>query len=234
MLKNEILHLHLFDNYLLSFVLFSQCLNVIYNFFYIFLLKVRQLLNTKFNQKIKNHLSDINDIFISNNNDLILFKKELNKIYSFSHSKVKIIKYTPKLSTENKNEYKSLLSKYYKYHTTRVVPTKIKFVADNKNNKPLEFKCDGDKEIELNISKNKINYKYNYKNAQCFQTTMVFHNKNRYYLGNYDIKITKFNTFYNAKYNSTFKIGRDDIINIKNHIPVKKEIGNGYKLILVP
>ena len=198
------------------------------------LLKVRQLLNTKFNQKIKNNLADINDIFISNNNDLILFKKELNKISSLSHSKVKIIKYTPKLNADNKNEYKSLLNKYYKYHTSKIIPTKIKFVADNKNNKPLEFKCDGDKEIELNVSKNKLTYKYSYKDSQCFQTTMIFHNKHRYYLGSYDIKIIKFNTFYNAKYNSTFKIGRDDIINIKNNIPIKKELGNGYKLILVP
>jgi hypothetical protein len=198
------------------------------------LLKIRQLLNTKFNQKIKNNLAELNDIVISNSNDLNLFKKELNKIYTLSHTKIKIINYIPKLNIENKNEYKSLLSRYYKYQTSSFIPTQIKFVADNKNNKPLEFKCDGDKEIDLNITKNKISYNYTYKNSQCFQTTMIFKNKHKFHLGNYDVKVIKYNTFVNAKYGSAFKITRDDIINIKNKNSLKKDLGNGYKLIFTP
>ena len=201
---------------------------------YINLEKIKQILNEKFNQKLTDILSETNDIFISNSNDLNLFKTELDKIYNLSHKKIKLIKYSPQINISNKSIYKTLRKKYYKYNKSYLFPTKIKFIADNINNKPLQFTCEDNKEIEIKIIRRKIKYIYNYKNAKCNKTTLIFGNNHHFYIGNYNIKITQFNTFFDEHYNSTFKISKNDIINLINHNIVKKEIGNGYSLEFIP
>ncbi len=199
--------------------------------------EIVELLDAKFNQKVKSILDEIN-LKITTLGEFREYKKRILKIKEMANSKIYEINYTPVMRSSNFELYKkakNVLSIYQDIIKNGIIPS-ISFGTsslDGKNS-PLGFECDSflgeSNEIILEINDNVYNYG---DSLSCTNNVMRWENFAPYKATNYNVTVKEVNFIGSDNiYKSSFKLTLSDLFMIYNNGAIKIDIGNSYYLIL--
>lgn len=189
------------------------------------------MLDEKVSGDVREKLMDLPEI-ISKSVDKERLRKGIDKIdYYIEQGKLKSPNYEPTVDAETKVLFDQKRDLLKKYSNLSVIPKEIHFIAYSKENS-IGFECDEGDEIVLTVGTAEYSYK---EKKDCQERTMSWGNSYRFFTRSYSVVVKELDTLgYDDNYGSSIELSEDDILNLKNHVEVTKNLGHKYSLIFKP
>ena len=196
-------------------------------------LLIIRVLDRKYNNFIEKELKKIKKI--SNFNQYTRNLNILNKMGALRENNIiSKINYNPSLSSTNKiateNNIK-IFKVYQNLLNNGIKGVSVTFGTIREDNEPLGFTCTSVKGHDSDIILNIDSTQYHYKNKEsCIRRKISWSPKNQTFkVAIYQIEaIEKDTVTFNDKYKGSMQLTENNLIQIHNHIAVKKSIGGDY------
>ncbi len=194
---------------------------------------IMRVLDRKYNEFMEKALKKIKKI--SNFNQYTKTMNILNSMGALRENNIiSKINYNPSLSSENKIATDKNLKIFKAYQNSLnygIKGVSVTFGTIREDNEPLGFTCASveghDSDIILNIDSTQ----YHYENKEsCIRRKISWIPKNQIFkVATYQIEAIEEDTVsFNDKYKGSIQLTEDNLIQIHNHIAVKKSIGGDY------